>query len=189
MPTRCRGSWASASCADGRRSSRLPTEPQMHWSTECDTMGSWQADPIQGLLPGKRVVVLPHRDQHKPASSGVICISSVDKVQRESIVRVNDYLCRRHDVTNPDPTLRGSVCDPGRSGAAGGSKALNWATKFFVDALLREEQVHGVDKRKLSQPDEPHGDSRAHPAYSWAIWLRPRASRWNRRRIDDAARG
>lgn len=61
---------------------------------------------------------------------------------RESIVRVNDYLCRRHDVTNTDPTLRGSVCGSWPVwGEYGQYKALNWATKFFVDALLREEQI------------------------------------------------
>ena len=67
---------------------------------------------------------------------------------RESIKRVNDYLCRRHDVTNAAPTLRGSVCGSWPVwGEYGKYKALNWATKFFVDALLREQQVLRVDKK------------------------------------------
>jgi hypothetical protein len=60
----------------------------------------------------------------------------------ESVGRINDYLCRRHDVTNIDPTLRGSVCGSWPVwGQYAPYKALNWATKFLVDALLREEQV------------------------------------------------
>ena len=66
---------------------------------------------------------------------------------REAIGRVNDYLCRRHDVTNTDPTLRGGVCGSWPVwGDYGRYKTLNWATKFFVDALLREEQILRVDK-------------------------------------------
>jgi uncharacterized protein YyaL (SSP411 family) len=64
---------------------------------------------------------------------------------RESVRRINDYLCRRHDVTNPDPALRGSVCGSWPVwGEYGQYKALNWAAKFFVDALLREERMLGA---------------------------------------------
>lgn len=60
----------------------------------------------------------------------------------DCVRRVNDYLCRRHDVENEDPTIRGGV--PGSWpvwGQYGQYMVLNWATKFLVDALLREEQV------------------------------------------------
>lgn len=60
----------------------------------------------------------------------------------DAVRRVIDYLCRRHDVTNDDPTLRGGVCGSWPVwGEYGQYKTLNWATKFFVDALLREERI------------------------------------------------
>jgi hypothetical protein len=59
-----------------------------------------------------------------------------------SVQRVNDYLCSHHDATNENPTIRGGVAGSWPVwGEYGPYKILNWATKFFVDALLREEQV------------------------------------------------
>jgi uncharacterized protein YyaL (SSP411 family) len=55
---------------------------------------------------------------------------------------VNRYLMARHDIRNPDPRLRGGV--PGSWpvwGDYGPFQVLNWATKFFVDALSLELQV------------------------------------------------
>jgi hypothetical protein len=49
----------------------------------------------------------------------------------------NRYLMARHDIANPDPSIRGGV--PGSWpvwGAYGKFMILNWATKFFIDALL-----------------------------------------------------
>lgn len=60
---------------------------------------------------------------------------------REAAARVNRYLMARHDVTSPDPAIRGGV--PGSWpvwGDYGRLTILNWATKFFVDALLMEPQ-------------------------------------------------
>lgn len=60
---------------------------------------------------------------------------------REAAARVNRYLMARHDVTSPDPAIRGGV--PGSWpvwGNYGRLMILNWATKFFVDALLVEPQ-------------------------------------------------
>ena len=55
---------------------------------------------------------------------------------------INQYLMRRHDITNRDPTLRGGVYG---SWPVNGDycrfEILNWATKFCVDALLREEEL------------------------------------------------
>ena len=51
--------------------------------------------------------------------------------------RANRYLMARHDICNLDPTLRGAV--PGSWpvwGHYGRLRVLNWATKFFTDALL-----------------------------------------------------
>jgi hypothetical protein len=51
--------------------------------------------------------------------------------------RANAYLMRRHDITNTDRTIRGGVAGSWPVwGAYGRFKVLNWATKFFVDALL-----------------------------------------------------
>ena len=65
------------------------------------------------------------------------------------MTRVNDYLCRHHDVTSTDPAIRGGVAGSWPvSGDYGPYKVLNWATKFFVDALLREELVFANAKRE-----------------------------------------
>jgi hypothetical protein len=55
---------------------------------------------------------------------------------REAANRVNRYLMARHDIRNPDLRLRGGL--PGSwpvNGGYGRLQILNWATKFFVDAL------------------------------------------------------
>lgn len=61
---------------------------------------------------------------------------------RTAARRVNRYLMAHHDVANPDPRLRGGV--PGSWpvwGDYGRLMILNWATKFFVDALSMEHPV------------------------------------------------
>jgi hypothetical protein len=58
---------------------------------------------------------------------------------RTAARQVNRYLMSRHDIRNPDPRLRGGV--PGSWpvwGDYGRTQILNWATKFFVDALTLE---------------------------------------------------
>ena len=59
---------------------------------------------------------------------------------REAAQRINRYLMARHDTRNPDARLRGGL--PGSwpvDGGYGSLCILNWATKFFVDALAREK--------------------------------------------------
>jgi hypothetical protein len=59
-----------------------------------------------------------------------------------AVTQVNDYLCRRHDITNRDPSIRGGVAGSWPVwGEYGQFRVLNWATKFFVDALVREAQI------------------------------------------------
>ncbi len=61
---------------------------------------------------------------------------------REGMIRANRYLIRHHDRDNPDPRLRGGV--PGSWpvwGEYGRLKVLNWATNFFVEALLLEASL------------------------------------------------
>lgn len=60
----------------------------------------------------------------------------------EAAARLNRYLMARHDIRNPDPRLRGGL--PGSwpvDGDYGRLRILNWATKFFADALAR--RIHG----------------------------------------------
>jgi hypothetical protein len=72
-----------------------------------------------------------------------------DQSYRDSVKRINDYLCRHHDVTNQDPTIRGGVAGSWPVwGEYGRYMALNWATKFYVDALLREQQILGVHQER-----------------------------------------
>lgn len=59
---------------------------------------------------------------------------------REAVHKVNRYLMARHDIRNSDLRLRGGL--PGSWpvwGDYGPLRILNWATKFFVDALALEE--------------------------------------------------
>jgi hypothetical protein len=43
----------------------------------------------------------------------------------------------RHDISSPDPTIRGGLAGSWPvSGEYGQYRILNWATKFFADALL-----------------------------------------------------
>ena len=56
---------------------------------------------------------------------------------REAAKRANQYLMARHDVTSPDPAIRGGLA--GSWPVWGGYcpfMILNWATKFLVDALV-----------------------------------------------------
>ena len=61
---------------------------------------------------------------------------------RDAMHRANVYLMRRHDISNEDPRLRGGV--PGAWpvwGDYGRLMVLNWATNFFVEALLLEKCI------------------------------------------------
>jgi hypothetical protein len=65
-----------------------------------------------------------------------------NRVYCDAMQRAILYLMRRHDVDNPDPRLRGGV--PGSWpvwGDYGRLKILNWATNFFVEALLLQESI------------------------------------------------
>jgi hypothetical protein len=70
---------------------------------------------------------------------------------REAMQRATRYLMRRHDVDNPDPRLRGGV--PGSWPVWGEYlrlKILNWATNFFVEALLLQRSISaaaGAERR------------------------------------------
>jgi hypothetical protein len=60
-----------------------------------------------------------------------------DSAYGAAVDRVNHYLMSRHDIANTDASLRGGV--PGSWpvwGDYGKYTILNWATKFFADALL-----------------------------------------------------
>jgi hypothetical protein len=52
---------------------------------------------------------------------------------------------RRHNLTSADLSVRGGVLGSWPFwGEYGRLKVLNWATKFFVDALLLEIQQDGL---------------------------------------------
>ena len=51
--------------------------------------------------------------------------------------QANRYLMARHDITNSDANIRGGVAGSWPVwGDYGRFKVLNWATKFFIDAIL-----------------------------------------------------
>lgn len=64
---------------------------------------------------------------------------------RKAVHQVNRYLLERHDIRNPDLRLRGGV--PGSWpvwGDYGRLCILNWATKFLIDALSREQRISAL---------------------------------------------
>ena len=60
----------------------------------------------------------------------------------EAVHRANRYLMARHDIESPDPAVRGGMAG---SWPVWGDYCpfmiLNWATKFFVDALIAERRI------------------------------------------------
>jgi len=65
-----------------------------------------------------------------------------DKAYRKARESVNRYLMSRHNITGNDPVLRGGVFGSWPFwGEYGKNTVLNWATKFFIDALLLEEKA------------------------------------------------
>ena len=58
---------------------------------------------------------------------------------REAAHKANKYLMRRHDITSSDPAIRGGLAGSWPVWADYAPfMIINWATKFFVDALLSE---------------------------------------------------
>jgi uncharacterized protein YyaL (SSP411 family) len=65
-----------------------------------------------------------------------------NRAYQQAMQRANSYLMQHHDVDNADPRLRGGV--PGSWpvwGDYGRMKILNWATNFFVEALLLQKSI------------------------------------------------
>ena len=72
--------------------------------------------------------------------SDLFCLTGKPEYQ-EAARRVNRYLMAHHDIRNADLRLRGGL--PGSwpvDGQYGYLQILNWATKFLVDALMREKR-------------------------------------------------
>lgn len=66
---------------------------------------------------------------------------------RQAVSKANQYLMARHDITSQDPAIRGGVA--GSWPVWGDYRRymiLNWATKFFVDALLMEERINRQER-------------------------------------------
>jgi uncharacterized protein YyaL (SSP411 family) len=63
----------------------------------------------------------------------------------EAAERANRYLMARHDISSSNPSIRGGMAGSWPVwGEYGRFKVLNWATKFFTDALLaRVRQPRG----------------------------------------------
>jgi hypothetical protein len=61
---------------------------------------------------------------------------------REACRRANRYLMAHHDITHPDPSVRGGVTGSWPVwGDYGRFHIFNWATNFFVEALLIEDSL------------------------------------------------
>jgi hypothetical protein len=76
-----------------------------------------------------------------------------DEAFRASRQTATRYLMRRHDLTIAEPAIRGGVFGSWPVwGDYGRLTVLNWATKFFVDALLLEMRQ---DERGLSKHERP----------------------------------
>ncbi|MBZ5495990.1 MAG: hypothetical protein LAP85_06265 [Acidobacteriia bacterium] len=61
---------------------------------------------------------------------------------RNVIRKLNRYLMARHDISSPNPAIRGGIAGSWPvCGDYGRFMVLNWATKFFVDALIAETEL------------------------------------------------
>jgi hypothetical protein len=129
---------------------RLTNREDIHAAaarTADSVMGLMDAD---GFIPGRF-------DEHFRGAVDWCCLTGSAQISivwaklfeqtgaekyREACRRVNRYLLAHHDVTHPDPAIRGGV--PGSwptSGGYGRHAILNWATNFFVEALLAEQRI------------------------------------------------
>jgi len=60
----------------------------------------------------------------------------------DGVRNINRYLMLCHDTSSPDPTVRGGLTGSWPVwGDYGQYMVLNWATKFFVDALLLQKRL------------------------------------------------
>jgi uncharacterized protein YyaL (SSP411 family) len=68
-----------------------------------------------------------------------------DEAYRTARRTANRYLMQRHNLTSSEPAIRGGVFGSWPVwGAYGYLMVLNWATKFFIDALVLEMQQEGL---------------------------------------------
>ena len=71
-----------------------------------------------------------------------------DEIYATTARRAIAYLMSRHEVTGGGPGIRGGIAGSFPvSGRYGKFQHLNWAAKFFVDALLMAERVGGSEFR------------------------------------------
>jgi hypothetical protein len=71
-----------------------------------------------------------------------------DEAFRSARRTATQYLMRRHDLSIPEPAIRGGVFGSWPVwGDYGRLTVLNWATKFFVDALLLEMRQDEMTSR------------------------------------------
>jgi hypothetical protein len=65
-----------------------------------------------------------------------------DNKYLEALRTINTYVMRRHDITSPDPAIRGGLAGSWPVwGEYGKYRILNWATKFLLDALLARKNI------------------------------------------------
>ncbi|MCF8107510.1 MAG: hypothetical protein K9J81_00805 [Desulfohalobiaceae bacterium] len=72
---------------------------------------------------------------------------------RDAADSLLDYLLARHDIRSDHPSVRGGI--PGSwpvNGAYGRFMILNWATKFFIDAMIAKKLIDDPDPRISSHP-------------------------------------
>lgn len=68
--------------------------------------------------------------------SRLFTLTADDKYRRGAEL-ANRYLMARHDISSPDPRIRGGLAGSWPVwGEYGKYMILNWATKFFIDALM-----------------------------------------------------
>jgi rhamnogalacturonyl hydrolase YesR len=72
----------------------------------------------------------------------ILFLHTNDPVYLNAAIRMNDYLCACQDVKVSHPGLRGAIS--GSEPLSGGYQAFtfpSWATKYFCDALMAEEDA------------------------------------------------
>jgi hypothetical protein len=78
-----------------------------------------------------------------------------DQKYWQAAVNANRYLMARHDISAADPSIRGGLAGSWPVwGEYGRFRVLNWATKFFVDALMLEKQAEGAKAPAAASPSK-----------------------------------
>jgi len=142
--------------------SRLVDQPKYWKAAEKTARALMRLMNAQGFIPGQidahfqgrcSWCCLTGTAQTSMVWSELFALTS-DEAFRTARRTANRYLMQRHNLTSPSPTVRGGVFGSWPVwGEYNYLMVLNWATKFFVDALILEMRQDGLVKHEDPKVD------------------------------------